>query len=133
VTVVVDASVILAFLLPDEDSALGQRLFTDPELKLVAPALARVEVVNGLVTAFRRGRLPESSALKALGIFGRLDIEYLGEFPADEKLFLFAVEKKVAAYDAVYLSLALEARAPLATVDRLLAAAAASEDLLWSG
>jgi predicted nucleic acid-binding protein len=33
VTVVVDASVILALLLPDEDSALGERLFTDPELK----------------------------------------------------------------------------------------------------
>ena len=63
-TVVVDASVILAFLLPNEDSVLGERLFTDPELRLIAPALARVEVVNGLVTAFRRGRLPEPSAQK---------------------------------------------------------------------
>src|ERR1035437_6592494 len=44
-----------------------------------------------------------------------------------------AQEKQVAAYDAVYLSLALKARAPLATVDRLLAEAAASEGLLWSG
>ena len=132
-TVVVDASVILAFLLPDEDSGLGQRLFMDPELALIAPVLARVEVVNGLVTAFRRGRLTESVADKVLSIFRRLEIEYVDEFPPDEKLFLFAVEKKVAAYDAVYLSLALEARAPLATVDRVLAEAAASEGLLWSG
>lgn len=132
-TVVVDASVILAFLLPDEDSPLGHRLFSDPELSLVAPTLARVEVVNGLVSAFRRGRLTDSSAQKALVILGRLEIEYLEGFPTDERLFQFSLEKKVAAYDAVYLSLALKVRAPLATVDRLLAKAARSEGLLWNG
>ena len=74
---------------------------------MTAPVLARVEVVNGLVTAFRRGRLTESVAHRALSIFRRLEIEYVDEFPPDEKLFLFAVEKKIAVYDAVYLSLAL--------------------------
>lgn len=116
---VVDASVIGALLFsePERDQALawmqGKQLF--------APDLLDYEVANLAVKKLRKG-LEVASAETALRSYEGTDIQLLG---ADSfALVVLAERYQLSAYDAAYLWLAGELKAPLATFDRLLGEAA---------
>jgi hypothetical protein len=47
----------------------------DNEVGLVAPALLEYEVINGLIIAQRRGRIPESTFIDAISAFQGLGIK----------------------------------------------------------
>lgn len=123
---VLDASVVLAWLLPDEQSATAQdivaRLATQ---RAQAPALLHYEVGNALSQAVRRGRIGPALRSEMLETFFALPI---ATEPPDERAIAIATElasqHPITVYDACYIELSLRRALPLATLDRALAAAA---------
>lgn len=119
---VVDASVVIASLLPDEpyrDAALGllARFLAD-DLDLITTSLLRYEVANALWRAVRTGRVKLEDAevaLKTLENFNIAEREVAGI-----EALRFAHRYDRSAYDAAYLALAHAEGAPLITADRRL-------------
>lgn len=124
---VVDASMVAAWLLPDEKGPEAEALFDRMGADhAVAPDLIRHEVRNLMLTAVRRGRVTEAFLPWAIERFDRLPIE--GGGPGDDLLILaLAKTRNLSAYDAAYLSLAQLRKLPLATLDQRLAQAARRE------
>ncbi|HEY1613833.1 MAG TPA: type II toxin-antitoxin system VapC family toxin [Rhizomicrobium sp.] len=133
---VLDASITLAWALPDEASS-----YSDSMLKMVASGKAWVpdlwphEVANGLLMAQRRKRL--SPAQRALFIeeLLKLPIEVAG---ATARVVLesqgaLAERYALTAHDAAYLDLALRKGIPLATQDKALSDAAKRSGIVLAG
>ena len=130
-TVVVDATAAMALLGGDETWLDRWRAWTDADAMILAPSHFPVEVANALL---RGARVP------ALDAAARLERLYAsGVETADRGLpgLLGAVEladrHRLTVYDALYLDLAVDVDAELATLDRDLAAAATSEGLTVVG
>ena len=119
---VIDASVIIASLLPDEphyDAALrilGE--FLSAKLELVSVPLIQFEITNALWQAVRRGRVRLEEAQAALRTFEAFN---LPERAVSSQGILTAAHKYTrSAYDAAYLSLAMIEQVPLVTADKRL-------------
>jgi len=123
---VIDASVALKWLVEEEGSAAAARLLDGPVL--LAPALIHVEVANALWRMTRAGRLSDGDAADALSLFQRLPLRRRVEdrLLAPEALRLSRLLDHPV-YDCLYLSLALDSGAPVATADRRFVAAAARD------
>lgn len=121
---VVDSSVAVAWLLPDEQGsvadALADRL---AEGVAVAPALLLLEVGNALLMAQRRRRLTEREVDKLLGALMALPISLDSGSPDESLARIMALARKLGltTYDAAYVELAQRLRLPLATLDTRLA------------
>lgn len=116
---VVDASLVCALLFdePERDEALARLTAR----RLFAPRLLDLEMVQVALKKARRG-LPEAAVAQALDDYAQLDIDLIhADFPAP---FELAQRYGLSAYDASYLWLAAELKAPLASFDRQLAEAA---------
>lgn len=123
--VVVDASAAMALLAGDDEWLQRWVAWTEAGTMILAPAHFPVEVANALL---RSARLP------ALDAAARLERLYsAGIETADRGLagLLGAIElaerHRLSVYDAIYLDLALDLEASIATLDRDLASAAAAE------
>jgi predicted nucleic acid-binding protein len=117
---VVDASLIAAILFAEPAFDLAHarlRGFTP-----IAPALLDFEIANAVTTRLRRRAIGADDAAAAMQDFLDLPIER-AEIDAGA-LPLLADRFGLTAYDAAYLWLAGEVRAPLATFDSHLARAA---------
>lgn len=122
---VVDASVILAWSLEDESSqpaeAAVERLLAEGGL---APAHWPLEVVNGLRSAERRGRIDEPSIRRLAAKLAGLPVDVA---PVELSTALRVIESArrhdLSVYDAAYLDLAEVRGLPIATVDDQLARA----------
>jgi len=121
---VVDSSVALAWVLPDEQDAwadaLADALETAPAS---APTLWSLEVANALLTAQRRKRLTDREAERLFKVLEALPIEFDSAPPAQVAPAVFALARKLGltAYDAAYVELAKRRSLPLATLDPALA------------
>ena len=125
---VADASIVAAWPLPDEDDALSRAALEALRRdKVVAPAILWFEVRNVLIVGERRGRIDEAQTRKAIAILARLPIE-IDRSPDDAELMRIARRRRLTAYDAAYLELALRLDLPLATRDARLAKAAREEN-----
>jgi predicted nucleic acid-binding protein len=124
---VVDASVTAAWILPDETHSLADEcermLAIDHAL---VPAIWWFEIRNLLLISERRGRLDRNATSKALEILAAYPIVQ-DRLPDEGALLSLARTHRLTAYDAAYLELAIRSKAPMATLDRRLATAAASE------
>jgi len=127
---VIDASAMGAYLLPDEDSellpGLSDALASE---RLVVPAHWQFEVANLAVSALRRLRIGEGE-LPGLGASLRaLDIEVdpLSGADAWDSVMALALAHRLTIYDAAYLALAKRRGLVLATLDRRLIEAARME------
>ncbi|MFO1200675.1 MAG: type II toxin-antitoxin system VapC family toxin [Burkholderiaceae bacterium] len=128
---VVDASVVLAWLLPDErsDAAQGivEALAHEPAQ---APGLLGLEVANALTQAGRRARIPVALQRELLDAYLALPIAL---DPTDGHAVARCAElarrHALSAYDAAYLELAARRRFALATFDTALARAARKEGI----
>lgn len=126
----VDASVLVAWLLPDESSeAADQVLALANTETLSAPALILLEVANAIVMAQRRQRITALEAQACLADLGRAPILLA---PAIDRAGMartaeLAQLRGLSVYDAVYIDLAVQSGAELATFDGRLAAAARAE------
>lgn len=122
---VIDASMALSFVLADEFGTASERtLRTITERGAVAPSLWDYEVLNGLRSAERRGRLTPAALAAAAHGLARLPITIDSHRPDGLRIMDVAREYQLSAYDAAYLALAMDTGLPLATLDDSLATAA---------
>ena len=132
--IVIDASVAIAHMHDEVSSvAVGAALlaWSDTGISLVVPAVFWIEILNSLGT---RHRYTAAQAAEALHELDELGLETVEADRAGHLLIADAVERhRMSAYDAGYLVLAQLLVAPLATLDRNLAAAAGPLGLLVGG
>jgi predicted nucleic acid-binding protein len=132
--VVLDASVILKWYLPDEEQGeealdLLKRYISD-DLEIIAPSLLEYEVINGLMVARKRTRLSDDAILSAIEGLGNLGIRFLGFSGQYARLIYFCNTYRRSAYDASYLSVAESEKIPFITADEALYKAV-KKDLHW--
>lgn len=126
---VLDCSVVLTWILPDEArhrvETILERLVSEGA---VVPEIWALEVANSLLVAQRRGRLTEKDIERALEDLAALPIEVDQETHqhALKATLALANKYKLSSYDAAYLELARRQRLPLATLDRKLRSACRS-------
>jgi predicted nucleic acid-binding protein len=119
---VVDASVVLAWLLPDEKVQDGvDELFskmTRGEIDFVAPVLLIYEVWSGIRNAVLRKRIKKQIAEKLLERFAEMRIEYVWPDGKGIGEVDTAVQQSLSVYDAVYVTLAKRLNLELMTADK---------------
>lgn len=132
---VVDASVVIASLLPDEPyraAALSVLTrFLSDTLELLTLPLLRYEVTNAVWRALKAGRVKLRDAEEALKEFEAFNIPE-GEISSVEALRLAHTYNR-SAYDSAYLALAQAEQIPLITADKRLYNALKGKfnQLLW--
>jgi predicted nucleic acid-binding protein len=130
--VVVDASVALSWLLPGEDTSdtllLRDYAVEDKQVKLFVPPIFWYEVANVLWVAAKRERITKSLALEALESLLDFQFDVCNIDPAESLSVAF--NYNLAVYDSAYLAVALERQATLWTLDKGLAKAAHSLNVL---
>ena len=126
---VLDASVAIAWAIRDEAHPLADRAFLAVQTgSAVVPAIWWYEIRNVLMLNGRRGRIEPSDSSQFLADLEQFEIEV--DFPQDSDVCIELARKHALSfYDAAYLALALRERAPLATLNKQLAAAAAAEGI----
>ena len=126
---VLDASIALAWLLNEETEPQANRAWLRlSDGDVLVPQIWHFEVRNGLLVAMRRGRIAREAPAQLLRALERFRIRTDVE-PDLETAFDLADRHRLTIYDAAYLESALRNSAPLATLDKALAQAAASQGL----
>jgi len=127
-TVVVDASVVLRWFLPDEECGVKAlallESYVREEIRMVVPSLLGFEVLNGLLIASRRGRLEIGTALQAYRGFQALGIEVADMGADGPEILRIGAQTGLTAYDAAYIALARREKADQLTNDARLSQAA---------
>ena len=129
---VLDSSVALAWVLPDEGNAyadaLLERLIAEGA---VVPPIWPLEIGNVLLVALRRGRIRQEEFEAMVERLRRLPIEVDIE-ATDHALagvLVLAAQLGLTTYDAAYLDLAQRRTLPLATLDKRLRTACSTAKL----
>ena len=120
--VVVDASVVLSWLLPDEKITSKSndlyKQYVDGKVKLLAPNLLWYEVVNGIKSAVVRKRIDKKNGKEAIERFYELGLEFKNQSVFSKKVLEIALKYDLSIYDASYVALAKEVRSKLFTFDK---------------
>ena len=124
---VIDASVVLNWCFPDEESALAERvaeMFKRGDVA-VAPAFWPHEVLNALLVGEKRKRISKELVRRFLDDLATLPVVLDQSSTADvfDRIQRLSRDYSLTAYDAAYLDLALDGSLPLATLDEDLSAA----------
>ena len=120
---VLDASIALSWCFEDERSRYSEAVLDALKTNTASvPALWPLEVANGLLMGERRGRLTAQSSVQFMAKLCQLPVQVEGplDIGSAEKLLSMGRSQQLTAYDALYLSLAMEKGWPLATDDRKL-------------
>ncbi len=118
---VLDASIVLAWCFPDEETSLAQHVagkFKRGDTAVV-PSFWPHEVLNALLVGEKRRRISKVLVQAFLDDLAALPI-VLEQFPAAivfDRIQNLSREHGLTAYDAAYLDLALNSELPLATLD----------------
>ena len=126
-TVVLDASVAVCWVVPqaqsDEALALRTRFLVDV---WAVPSAWPLEVTYTIQKLRRRRQVTPSAARRAALELATLHVRVAREHTGEAVLSIYDAAERfgVSTYDATYLMLAAELRAPLLTVDERLAVAA---------
>lgn len=129
---VIDASIVAAWLLPEEYSDTAEAVIATIEAPCPVPSLFFFEIRNILAMSERRGRVSAGGALINMERVRRLPLDDAG-IGGDSFVLLLTANHGLSAYDAAYLALAINRSMPLATLDRKLAAAAVKENVVVLG
>lgn len=131
-TLILDSSVVIAWLMPDEqageaDLAVAEAMVHGADV----PALFALEVANAMMMNVRRKRIGLDAALAGLADLATLDIrpEVAPTPETLQTIATVAANHRVSAYDAAYLELARRLRGSLATLDGDLKTAAKAENV----
>lgn len=129
---VLDASVALSWVLPDEYTTdtleLRKRSEREPYISLIVPPIFWYEIANVLWVAVRRKRLTPDFALSSLKVLEEFKIDSWMVEP--ERCLRLALENTLAVYDIGYLAIAEDLRIPLWTIDKQLASVARELEIL---
>ncbi len=126
-TIVIDASIALAWCFEDEASdetdVVANRVIVEGGL---VPSLFHLELANVLLQSERRGRISASEVAQRLDLIAQMPIETDPQTAgrAWNDTLSLARAHKLTSYDAAYLELAARKGAKLATKDQALATAA---------
>ncbi len=129
---VVDASIVAAWLLPEEYSDAAEAVIATISDLCPVPSLFWFEIRNIVAMSEHRARIGTGGALIAMERVRRLPLEDAG-IGGDSSVLLLAAGHALSAYDAAYLALAINRDIALATLDRKLAAAARREGVAILG
>lgn len=123
---VLDASVTITWAMRDEDHPLAELAMAELSTgSALVPGIWWYEVRNILVMGERRDRISASDSMLFLRELAQFAIEVDHGLESSAVMEL-ARKLRLTVYDAAYLALALRERAPLATLDKALRAAAAA-------
>jgi predicted nucleic acid-binding protein len=118
---VVDASIALAWGLPDESSTYAAAVLAVVEREgLRVPSLWPREIANGLAVAYRRGRITSADERAFLSALAHLYMEVeesIAPIAIIRDATAAAMRYGLTAYDAAYVDLAARERLTLATLD----------------
>lgn len=125
--IVVDSSVAISWVLPDEDSEVARRALQLVRVAgMCAPDIFWYEFRNALIVSERRGRFLVEETTLAISVLTAIDPGISNNY-SDIELMRIARQRQLSVYDAAYLALAVTTSFQLATLDRNLAQAAAEE------
>jgi predicted nucleic acid-binding protein len=119
-SVVVDASVALAWCFPDESSKEADRILASLKGKgILVPAVWALEIANAILVGERRKRLKQPEILRFVSLIASLPILEDHQSVTDRitNVLPLARVHGLSAYDAAYLELAVRHNTPLATLD----------------
>jgi len=120
IELIVDASFVLARLLPDESSLDVDEVFDEfakGRIDFFASPILPLEIINGLRYAYPK-RITKTQVIDLLEDFMNFKIKYL-ELNL-QKVFEISIDKKLSVYDASYLYLAEKHNYKLLTLDKTL-------------
>jgi predicted nucleic acid-binding protein len=126
-SVVIDASVALAWALPDEAvDGLDSLFRSSADAAFHVPGHWKAEVANALLMSERRKRSTMEQVAKVIAVLETLGIaiDIGGTQDALRRVVPLARAHGLTVYDALYLELAERTGLPLASLDRELVAAA---------
>lgn len=129
---VLDASLVIAACFEEDHTTFAQEIVeTHLASDMFAPALLPWEFANVLWKKCRRSEISQGQAAESGGYLDSLRLIYAAGTSGRQvsELAGLALRSGLTAYDAAYLSLALELSVPLATTDRELARAAVRHGL----
>lgn len=121
--VIVDTNVVAYYLLATEPFVDEVRVFWHRPLDPAAPTLWEAEVSNVLWMAARTGLIDKRGALRRLGMASRLGIRSVPIRRLWRGGLARAMNSNIAAYDTLFVELAVRERKPLVTFDAKLLAA----------
>jgi predicted nucleic acid-binding protein len=136
VSLVIDSSMTLAWYFEDEKTEASLAVLKRvADAGAIVPALWRLEVLNGLQVAVRRGRIDSAYRDASLADLQSLVIAI---DPATNRQAWSATLRLcerfgLTPYDAAYLELAQRRQLPLATLDAALVRAARADNVLLVG
>ena len=123
IDLVVDASIILAWLLPDEREKMVNRIFAAYRQKknhIYAPKLLIYEFINGLKSAILRKRIDWLKARRAIEVFKQMKFELIDQSGEEVNILKLANKLNLAVYDAAYVALAKKLKIKLMSLDKKL-------------
>jgi predicted nucleic acid-binding protein len=121
---VLDASVVITWAMRDEDHPAADLAFQRIQTEsAIVPAIWWYEVRNILLVNERRNRISLPDSARFLADLSDFDIEVRPPENSQRTIDL-ARQHNLSVYDAAYLALAMEQKAPLATLDDALRSAA---------
>lgn len=123
-TLIIDASVALKWVLPEDGTDRARALIEQDAL--AAPDLFWIECANVLWVKARRGQIKQDDARAACAAIAATPIRALPTEALAAAALEIALELNHSAYDCLYLAAALAERSALITADQGLATKAAA-------
>lgn len=120
-TYIIDASFVVAYLLPDEKIDKVNKLFEEyvqGEINLISSTILPLEVANAMKSAIGQHRIEKQKAVDLINEFLKIGINFE---PLDlERILDLSLKNQLSVYDASYLYLAEENNIQLLTLDKKL-------------
>lgn len=113
--IVVDASVVIEFLMPQGIRHAGAVARLGPELRWSSPHLVDIEVANYLRRQLLAGRITDKQFEGFVDVYRGFPIERIGHLSLLQRMRQLA--HNFTAYDAAYVALAERLACPLVTCD----------------
>jgi predicted nucleic acid-binding protein len=117
---VLDASVLVKWYVPELHTEAARRLLQAPEMAYVAPELIFAEAANAVWKKTRRGEIPHSLAVGLVTDMCRADVETVPLRSLVADAYALAAHTNRTVYDCCYLALAARLRTELVTADQRL-------------
>lgn len=118
-----DASIILAWLLPDEKEDKVNQLFSTyrkQKNKIYSPKLLAYELMNGLKSAILQKRIDRKEAQAAIDVFRQMTFQLIDQEGDERKILRLAEKLNLSVYDASYVVLARKLKVKLLSLDKKL-------------